>query len=424
VSDETSNGTHLAEGVAEGEKSSVRTLGRMATILIIVVILGTAAGLIHWIRSSEPQARREGATKQTAMLVDVQTVRRGDYTPRIAGLGTVEAAQDIVLSPRVDGRVLEISQNFMPGGFVDKDEVLVKIDPSDYENSVRQRESELRQAKSELDIELGRRDAAKLEYELLNQTLSEENKALVLREPQLESARAAILSAEAALAQARLELERTTIEAPFHAQVLTRNANVGSQVEPGMELARLIGIDEYWVIVTVPVAKLDRIAFPQNGAQGAPVTLRNRTAWPAGVVREGHVSRLIGALDTQTRLARVLVNVSDPLALAETTQGPRLIVGTIVQAEIAGRPLTGVFRIERDYLRKNDTLWVKQDGKLQIRDAVVIFKDKQYAYLTEGLNDGDQLVTSNLATVAEGAPLRIESDHRDRAERINEFTAR
>lgn len=395
---------------SEGEISTVRTMGWPSTIFTIMVILGLAAGLIAWIYSSEPEAQREGATKQTAMLVDIQTVRRGNFVPRITGLGTVEATQNIILSPRIEGRVIEISENFLPGGFVNEGDVLVRIDPSDYKNTVQQRESELQQARSDLEIELGRRYVAKREYELLGKKMTEVNKDLILREPQLASARAIILSAQAALDQARLELERTGIKAPFSAQILTRNVNVGSQVEPGMGLARLVGIDEYWVIVTVPVAKLDQIAFPQKGEKGAPVRIVNRTAWPEGVYRQGRIKRLIGALDEQTRLARLLVSVSDPLALKESAKGPKMIVGTIVQAEIEGRLLPNVFRINRDHLREDDTLWVKKDGELEIRDAVIVFQDKEYAYLSEGLNDGDQLVTSNLATVAQGALLRTESE--------------
>lgn len=390
-----------------------KSLGFFSTVLAIGLIVGVSAGLILWIYSSEPEAQREGATKKTAMLVDVQTVQRQTYTPRIAGLGTVEAAQDIILSPRISGRVLSISQQFIPGGFVQKGDVLVTIDPADYENAVRQRQAELQQAQSNLDIEKGRRDVAKKEYALLDQTLTNENKALVLREPQRAAARSAVLSAKSALDQAKLELERTTLEAPFDAQILSRNVNVGSQVESGMDLARLIGVDEYWVVVTVPVAKLSRIAFPDNGEQGAPVTLRNRTAWPKGAVREGHVARLIGALDTQTRLARVLIRVTDPLARAEDTKGPPMIVGSIVQADIKGQPLKDVFRINRDYLREGETLWVKRDGKLAITDADVVFKDKDYAYIKEGLKDGDLLVTSNLATVAQGVPLRTDTQGDD-----------
>ena len=393
---------------ARGERSRVRSLGTASTVLVALMILAAAAALILWIRSSEPEARRTGATRQTAMLVDVREVARGDFSPQITGLGTVEAAQDIVLRPRVSGRVLEVSGSFLPGGFVARGEPLLVIDPADYRNTVEQRRSALRQARSELDLERGRGDVAQKEYELLDTELADEDRDLVLREPQLQAARAAVRSARAALDQAELELARTRIAAPFNAQVLTRNANIGSQVQPGQDLGRLVGIDEYWVIVAVPVSKLDRIAFPADGTGGAPVRVRNRAAWPEGAYREGRVGRLIGALDAETRLARVLVTVKDPLARGEGAAGPGMILGSIVQARIEGRELEDVVRIERDHLRQDDTVWVMQEGALAIRDAEVVFKDSRYAYLSAGLETGDHLVVSNLATVAEGAPLRTE----------------
>lgn len=380
------------------------------TLLVIGGIAATAAFLIFLINSSEPQAQRESATKKTSMLVDVQEVRRGNYNPRIGGLGTVEAAKDITLSPRVGGRVVEISDNFIPGGFIQEGEVLLRIDTADYENTVAQMESALARAQSELNVELGRQGVAKKEYKLLNQSLRGENKSLVLREPQLAAVQANIKSAKAMLNQARLELERTSIVAPFDAHILSRNVNIGSEIDSDMELARLVGVHEYWVIVSIPVARLERIAFPENGDQGAKVIIRNRTAWAENETREGHVIRLIGALDGQTRLARVLVSVQDPLALQTKKSEPRMLVGAIVQAEITGRGLENVFRINRDFLREGDRLWLKRDGTLTIADATVVFKDKDFAYISEGMKDGDMLVTSNLSTVAKGVGLRINAE--------------
>lgn len=383
---------------------------KVFTFVVIGAIAIVTALFVFVINSTEPQAQREAATKKTAILVDVQQVSRGDYNPRIEGLGVVEAAQDIILSPRVDGRVVEIAENFIPGGFVKKDDVLLRIDPADYENTLVQMESAYEQAQSELDIELGRQEVAKKEYKLLRQELGEKNRSLVLREPQLAAAKANLKSAESMLNQSKLELDRTSITAPFDAQVVSRSANVGSEIDTSMELARLIGIDEYWVIVNVPVAKLERITFPDNEQDGADVVIRNRTAWPDGATREGEVVRLIGALDGQTRLARVLVSVKDPLALKPETQGPKMLVSAIVQAEIAGRALKDVFRIDRDFLREGDRLWLKRDEKLVITDAKVVFKDKDYAYISEGMEDGDLLVISNLAAVAEGIGLRTEAE--------------
>ncbi len=378
-------------------------------LLIILGIIIGAVVLITVINSTEPTAQREAATKKTAMLVDVQEVQRGTYTPRIEGLGTVEAAEDIVLSPRVNGRIVDVAKNFIPGGFVKEGEVLLKIDPADFENRVQQMESAMAQARAELNIELGRRDVAKREYELLGQSLSAENESLVLRKPQLAAARAALKSAEAMLNQAKLELQRTSIVAPFDAQILSREVNLGSEVDPNTELARLVGVHEYWVISTIPLSMIERIDFSNNGELGAKAILHNRSAWPREAVREGRVKHLIGALDNQTRLARVLISVQDPLALLDTRAKPKLVVNSILQVRIEASPLDNVFRIDRDHLREGDRLWLKRDGKLVITDATVVLKDKRYAYISEGMENGDLIITSNLSTVAQGIDLRTES---------------
>ena len=175
-------------------------------------------------------------------------------------------------------------------------------------------------------------------------------------------------------------------------------------------LARLVGTDEYHIIVTMPLAKLKQIAIPKRGQSGAPVEITDRAAWPDGVSRTGELRSLIGAIDNQTRLARLLVSVPDPLSLRDNSDAPVLIVGSIVHTKVSGRPLDNVVKIDRDHLRQGDTVWVMQNGRLNVRSVTVAFRDAEHAYISEGLNTGDQIVTSSLATVAEGAPLRTESD--------------
>lgn len=346
------------------------------------------------------------------MLVDVVTVDTGTYRPRIEAMGTVEPTQDIILRPRVGGEVMDRSRNFTPGGFVEKGDTLVRLDPSDYRNMLEQRKSELRQARSDLRIEMGRQDVAREEYELLEEKLSEENRALVLRKPQLESARAQVESARAAVDQAELELDRTSIGAPFDAQVLRRSVNVGSQVSVGDELARLVGMDTYWVEVTVPLSDLRWLDVPDTpGAKGPPVRIRNESAWGSDEHRRGHLDKVVGELEDQARMARVLVTVEDPLLRKDTdVNSPQMLVGSFVETSIRGKKIKNVVRLNRDFLREDDTVWVMKDGELDIREVQVAFRDADYAYIAEGLSPGERVVTTNLATVVEGTALRLKKD--------------
>jgi len=402
-------------GNEDRQKSDTSRLGWKANLLICALILGLAAGFIGLIFSTEPTATRTGATKETAMLVETTAVREGTFHPTIVAVGTVRPARDIILSPRVRGTIIERSPEFTPGGFVEKDQILLRIDPADYKNLLEQRKSDLQQAVADLNVEMGRQTIAQKDYQILNESLSGENKSLVLRQPQLNSARARVRAARAAVRQAELELQRTVIKAPFDAHILSRNANLGSQVSVGDNLGRLVGVDTYWVETTVPQAKLRWLSFPQApGEKGSEVRIRNRSAWPEGTVRIGHLDRLVGALEGRTRLARVLVTVEDPLGYrSRSSDLPPLMIGAYVEARIQAKAIPDVIRLDRDYVRTNDTVWIMKDGRLAIRDVRIVFRDTEYAYIQSGLQPTDPVVTTNLTTVVDGARLRKDTTAND-----------
>ena len=381
-------------------------------LFVSIAILLIGAFVTVLIFMTEPTAERGGATKETAMLVSVTEVKRDTFRPTVVAMGTVEPSREIVLSPRVRGEIISRSESFTPGSFVKKGQKLLQIDPSDYKNRLKTRESDLRQAVADLKIEMGRQNIAEKDYQLLNETLSEEQEALILRKPQLNAARSEVENARAAVDQAELDLQRTTIKAPFDAHILSRNVNVGSQVSPGQDLGRLVGRDTYWVEATVPLAKLRRLEFPKDETtKGAEVRIQNRTAWETDEYRSGNLYKMVGTLEERTRMARVLITVSDPLAyLPENKEKPEMMIGSFVEARIQGKPIPDVIRLNRDYLRSNETVWVMEENKLSIRDVKIVFKDSKYAYIQEGLREDNKVVTTNLTTVVDGAALRMESD--------------
>ncbi len=380
-------------------------MNKKKTLLICLMILLVAGAVTAFIFLTEPTASQGGATKETAMLVDVIKVQRGSFQPEIVATGNVQPSKDIMLSPQVGGKITRITGAFTPGGFVKEGEVLLQIDPADYQNILKLRKSDLRQAKADLVIEQGRQDVARQDYELVDEMVSMENKELVLREPQLNAVKARVEAAEAAVNQAELNLWRTTLRAPFDAHILGRNANLGSQVAPGNNLGRLVGMDEYWVVVTLPLSKLPYLSLPRDGQKGSEVRIIDRKAWKEGAYRTGYVFQLVGALEDQTRMARLLVSVPDPLAYQHDSL-PALMINSFVETRIYADEITDVVRLSRDYLRENETVWVMEDSKLRIREVNVAFMDAQYAYLSDGLQDEDQVVTTNLSTVVDGAPLR------------------
>ncbi len=381
------------------------------TLLVCLGIVAAGAAATVLIFSTEPTAQRSGATKQTAMLVEVTTVAPDTAQPTIEAMGTVRPSQEVVLRPQVSGKIIRRGGAFTPGGYVEEGETLLQVDPSDYRNTLQERKSALRQAQADLTLEQGQQAVAQQDYQQLADTLSGANKDLVLRKPQLQSAQSEVEAAQAAVEQAELNLQRTSIEAPFDAHIVERSVNVGSQVAPGDQLGRLVGLDTYWVEATVPVSKLRWLQMPSDGEKGARVRVRNRTAWPDSAYREGRLFRLVGSLEEDTRMARVLIEVPDPLA--REGDRPRLLLGSYVEVQIRTKRLDDVVRLNRDYVRDGETVWLMEEGTLQIQDINVVFEDATHAYIDRGIDEQAKVVTTNLSTVRDGAPLRLKDAEAD-----------
>lgn len=394
---------------------------------ICLAILASGILVTILIFSTEPEAKREAATIETAILVDVAPAEKGTFLPTIVATGTVRPVEDVILSPMVSGQIIRRDPAFTPGGFVKKNQVLLQIDPSDYRNTLELRKSELLQSETTMATEMGRQQIAEQDLQLIsndslfgNDPLSEEERQLVLRKPQLNAVKATINAAKASVDQAKLDLERTTIRAPFDAHILTQNVTKGSQVAQGDDLGRVVGTEYYWVTATVPISKLQWLEFPSgNSEKGSHVRIENPTAWPPNTHREGYLDKQIGALDGQTQLARVLVKVSDPLA---TTKGredrPKLMIGTFVEVRIQAKPIDNVIRLDRNYVRNNETVWVMKENKLEIRDVEIVLTDDRHSYISAGLDEGEMVVTTNLSTVTNGIELRtMPNDSTNRTER-------
>ncbi len=384
----------------------------VARIGLPLLVLAIGAGVAYVLLKTPPKAQRKAPARQ-ARLVEVQPVRFSRQSTVIQTMGVVQPAREVVLYPRVAGEIVSVSDQFEPGARFLEDQVMVQIDPADFRLAVQQRESDLAQAQGALALELGQQSVAKREYELLGESIAEEDRDLVLRQPQLEQVRARVKAAEAALEQAKLNLERATVKAPFNATVRTRNVNVGAQVTPATAMATLAGNDEYWVEVTVPVDQLQWIHIPgRNGDSGSVAHVFSGMARGTNDFRDGRVLRLLPDLEKDGRMARLLVAVTDPLALTPATTGkPALILGDYVRVELDGLDLESVAAVDRSLFRDGDALWIMNaENRLEIRPVEVAFRGRDQLLVRSGVKDGERLVTSDLAAAVDGMLLRTQDD--------------
>ena len=392
------------------ETKSGRIRGLLIRVLLPVLILVGGVILMNVLIDSGPKAKRQPPARQ-ARLVEVEEVGFSNQPTVIQAMGTVRPAREIALQPRVSGEIIQVGREFVPGGRFHKGDAILKIDPMDYKLLVRQKESGVAQARSDLELELGQQSIAEREFELLGESVAVEDRDLVLRKPQLEMVRAALDTAEAVLEQARLNLERTQVRSPFNAIIQAREVNLGTYATPSTRLATLVGTDEYWIEVLVPVDQLKWIRIPRSSAEkGAIVSFFNESAWGPGRFRTGRVIRLASGLEEQGRMAQLWVSVNDPLSLRRESSGePVMIIGSYVRVEIQGTTIESVAAVERKHIRDGDQIWIMNaDDKLEIRPVEILFRGRDSVLIGRGIQPGDRLITTDLAAPVPGMPLRTQ----------------
>lgn len=386
-------------------------------VALPVIILATGGGLALGLMETGPKAVRKPPVR-AAKLVEVAPVAFTRTAVTIDAMGTVQPDRQVALKPQVSGDVTWLSAEFVPGGVLEAGEQLLKLNPRDYQLVVRQHEADLAKAESSLKIEQGQQSIAKREYELLGRTVKPEDRGLVLRQPQLTTADAAVQAAKASLDQAKLDLERTTVRVPFNAVIQSRDVNLGAQATTSTTLATLVGTDSYLIQAAVPVDQLKWLKIPRrSGEAGSPVRVYNDAAWGANVYRIGHVIRLASALESEGRMAQLLIAVDDPLALKDANASkPVLLIGTYVRVAIEGITVGPVAEVDRKLLHDGDVVWVMTpDARLDIRTVTPLFKGHVTVLLDKGLREGEQIITSALAAPVPGMALRTGDTERAEA---------
>ena len=392
----------------EKQSNPARSPRPIIRIVLSLVILGAGIGAASYLKNSAPRTKKRPPVKLSPTVL-IQTVKPSGYQIIVTAMGTVIPAREVVLKSRVSGEIVEIHPEFTEGGFLKKDTRILQIDPQDYELALARKRSTVTDAEYALKLELGHQAVAKREWELLNQGKAalDMEKELALRQPHLDKVRADLSAAEAELKAAMLDLERTHITLPFNAMVRSKSVDRGSQVTPQEPLAELVGTDAYRVQASLPVDRLEWIDVPvQTGDHGS----KARIIYGRGNECSGKVIRLLGDLAAEGRMARILVEVADPLGLNASNQNRTpLLIGEYVRVKIIGRKLDNVFQIPRTALKDNSSIWIVGENQtLEIRKVRAVWRDADVVLLQDGLKPGERLIVSDLPAPVEGLTVRVE----------------
>lgn len=382
-------------------------IGRIVQALASLAVLAGGAGVAFYLVSTKPEAGR-AEIEEAAVPVETIEAERVDRVLKVEGEGTVTAARQISLQPQVSGLIEYLNPQFEPGGFLKEGELMLRIDRRDYEFAVERAKERIGQARLQLKQEQSRRAIALREWDLLGREVetTEPGRELALREPHIESAKASLAAAESALEEAKLNLSRTEIRAPFNCWVQRESADIGQMAGPQSVLATLVGTDEYWVRVSTPARWLPFVRIPGlNADEGSPV----RIVYDAGtfeMTREGRVLRLLNDQTEGGRMLRLLIEVKDPLGLNEGRPTYPLLLGSFVRAEMEGVSVEGVFAVPRQALREGNRVWIRgEDGRLEIRGVEVLAGYPDEVLVREGLGDGEEIVTSLISAPLPGMRL-------------------
>ncbi|WP_165855519.1 efflux RND transporter periplasmic adaptor subunit [Marinobacter sp. JSM 1782161] len=396
----------------QGQSSNRRMTparGLFQAVLCLGVLVA-GAGIAWLLLGTAEEAGRQPPAERSKRLVEIEVAERRSHQVTVTAWGQVQPSHALTLTPRVSGRVVSLADNFDAGSVLASGESLLQLDPRDYELALTRARSALTQARADLSLEQGQQAVAQREYELLGENVSDAERSLILRRPQLETAQAAVAAAEADLAEARLNLERTGITAPFEAMVLSRAVAEGAEVSTGTTLAELVGVDTWWLELTVPVNALKWVRFPGSDSKGSTVQLRYEGVWPTDVSREGRVVRLLGQLEEGGRMAQVRVAVQDPLARGSgQANQPRLLLGAYVRGEIQGAAVPDAVALQPEWVHSGNIVWLMDDNdELAMRQVTIAYRDGERVLVTDGIEDGDRIVTSQISVVTEGMPLRVQ----------------
>jgi len=365
-------------------------------VLLIVGILGAAvvaAALMVQMRPEPP--KKEQVT--LAPLVEVMELESMTANFKVYSQGTVRPRTETVLSAEVSGTVSEISPKFVAGGVFAANEVLLRIDPTNYKVALQQAEALVKQRQIEFDGATKLRDQG------------------YRAESEYASAAAALATAKAELVRAQRNLERTYIQVPYEGIVRSKESDIGQFVAPGTRLGVVFATD--YAEVRLPLTDLD-LAFVDlpdaadiaatGSAAGPTVTLSavqkgKPTEWAASIVRTE------GVVDEKSRVTYAVARIADPYRLH--SEGNVLPVGTFVSATISGAAAENVIRVPRDLVRGSDELiFVDEDETLRIRSVNIMRSDAEYIYISSGAEPGERIVMTSLEAPVNGMAVRTSAE--------------
>lgn len=368
-----------------------------------LAVLALGLVLAYIIANTEPEKNQQVHEPLLRTVRAMQVETRTEHLT-ITSQGTVQPRSQSELIPEVSGRVEWISPALVGGGSFQAGDVLLRIESADYKTSLKRSEAALDRA--EVEQEYSRDELQRLE-KLSAQKLSSQS--------QLDSARRAarvaeanLVDSQASLEQARRDLTRTELKAPFDGLVRSEKVDLGQFVSRGSNIGTIYATD--YVEVRLPIAG-DQLRYldlsvahrGQIAPEHRPPVTISAQFGNTSLIWEGELVRTEAEIDERSRMIYGVTR----LRMSESEDRVSIPVGLFVQAEIRGRQVADVIRLPRSAMRDNDqVLVIDGDNRLRFRQVTILRLEHDEVLVKNGLTSGELVCISAIQTVVDGMHVK------------------
>lgn len=309
--------------------------------------------------------------KDNIPKVTTLSLSSGKYSSMIQAFGEVQAVEEVSLSSQISGRVIWRNSNLSHGAQIEKGDVLVRLDETDYKAALANARQTL--AESSLALQQEKRQHSQAIKDWARSGIQQKASALALREPQLNAASARYKAAIAMVNQAKRDLNQTQISAPFNAVVIDRNITLGSYIESGSVLATLKGSDQAEVSLALSDQQWRQLP---NSINHLKVDIYNPN--DPSYQWLGQVNRLSSVIDHKTRLRNLIVTIDHPL-----NQSKPLLIGSFISASIQGAEIDNLLALPASALTADGYIWWVEENRLKRKSVKPVFDHQGQIFITD-----------------------------------------
>ena len=369
----------------------IRTL--VIPTAIVLLFLSVAATLMATAPVLEP-----ANDTPTPLTVRVRTIETESIELKVHSQGSVAPSTVSQLIPEVSGRVTWTSPSLVAGGFFEAGQELARIDDLDYRNAQDRANAALKRATAEVEH-------AKYEYRRLRSLAERKLVSRSALENGLRAYRvtqATFEDAQANSEQAKENVKRTVLRAPFTGLVRAENIDIGQFASRGQAIATLYANDVVEVRLPIADRQLAFLNLPPLRNGNFPEDMQPTVKLSAdygGQVRQwfGKIVRAEAEIDTSSRMVHLVARVES------SKDSQDLSVGLFVTAEIAGLAVENIVRLPRSAIRNdNQVLVVDTENRLRFRDIQPLRLYRDNVLINAGLNPGERVCISTVQTAIDG----------------------